>query len=138
MNAAIRTLVLSLLLAPPAVVQAAGIDTQIERLAGEARAADPAFSAFSLERGAELHQRAFAGGKPDTPACATCHGKDPRQAGQTRTGKRIDAMASSVSPARYGDSEKVEKWFKRNCQEVLGRACTAQEKGDWLAYMRSR
>jgi hypothetical protein len=35
----------------------------------------------------------------------------------------------SVTPARYTDPAKVEKWFKRNCTEVLGRVCTAQEKG---------
>jgi hypothetical protein len=29
----------------------------------------------------------------------------------------------------------VEKWFKRNCNDVVGRACTAQEKGDVLAYV---
>jgi hypothetical protein len=44
-------------------------------------------------------------------------------------------MALSVSPARYTDPAKVEKWFKRNCNEVLGRECTPQEKGDWLSFM---
>jgi hypothetical protein len=29
----------------------------------------------------------------------------------------------------------VEKWFTRTCQDVLGRACTAQEKGDFITYM---
>jgi hypothetical protein len=29
----------------------------------------------------------------------------------------------------------VEKWFKRNCSDVLGRACSAQEKGDLLAWL---
>jgi hypothetical protein len=47
-------------------------------------------------------------------------------------------MAVSVSPLRYTNTAKVEKWFKRNCNEVLGRECTAQEKGDWLAYMTSQ
>jgi len=31
----------------------------------------------------------------------------------------------------------VEKWFKRNCNDVLGRACSAQEKADFTAYMIS-
>ena len=47
-------------------------------------------------------------------------------------------MAASVSPARYADPAKVEKWFKRNCNEVLGRACTPLEKGDWLTFVSSR
>ena len=47
------------------------------------------------------------------------------------------AMVSVVA-TRYGDPAKVEKWFKRNCTEVLGRECSAREKGDWLAWMTSQ
>ena len=95
-------------------------------------------SGFSAARGQELHTRAFAAGKAETPACTSCHGKSPRSEGQTLTGKPIKAMAVSVSPTRYTDAAKVEKWFKRNCAEVLGRECTAQEKGDWLSYILSQ
>lgn len=45
---------------------------------------------------------------------------------------------SAVSPARYTDPAKVEKWFRRNCTEVLGRECTPLEKGDWLTYVISQ
>lgn len=93
---------------------------------------------FSAARGQTLHTQNFAGGKPDTPACTSCHGKDPRGAGRTPAGKAIEAVAVSVTPARYADPAKVEKWFKRNCTEVLGRECTPQEKGDWLAYVISQ
>lgn len=92
-------------------------------------------SAGAAERGKVLHSQKFAGGKPDTPSCTTCHGDDPRSAGRSRTGKAIEPMAISVTPSRYQDPAKVEKWFKRNCIEVIGRECTAQEKSDWLAYM---
>lgn len=92
-------------------------------------------SGFSAASGQTLHTRNFAGGKPDTPACTSCHGKDPRGAGRTTTGKSIDAVAVSATPTRYTDPAKVEKWFKRNCNEVLGRECTPQEKGDWLTYV---
>ncbi|MDP1527094.1 MAG: DUF1924 domain-containing protein [Rhodocyclaceae bacterium] len=90
---------------------------------------------FSAARGQTLHTQNFAGGKPDTPACTSCHGKDVRGAGRTPVGKAIEAVAVSVTPTRYTDPAKVEKWFKRNCNEVLGRECTPQEKGDWLTYM---
>ncbi len=112
-----------------------------ELLAGYATAAkkvNAAFSGFSAARGEALHRKSFAGGKPDTPACASCHAQDPRAAGRTPAGKAIEAMAVSASPARYGDPAKVEKWFKRNCNDVLGRECSAQEKGDWLSYMSSQ
>jgi hypothetical protein len=115
--------------------QAGVREDQLAQYASAAKAANPAFAGFSVERGKTLHTQTFTGGKPDTPACTSCHGKDTRGAGQTSTGKAIEAMAVSVTPTRYNDPAKVEKWFKRNCTEVLGRVCTEQEKGDWLTFM---
>ncbi len=113
-------------------------ETQLASYANAAKAAKPGFSGFSADRGKTLHMQNFAGGKPDTPACASCHGKDPHVAGKNLVGKKIDPMALSTSPSRYTDPTKVEKWFKRNCNEVLGRECSAQEKGDWLSFMISQ
>jgi hypothetical protein len=103
-----------------------------------AKAAMPDFSGFSAARGETLYRSRFAGGKAETPACTTCHADNPRQAGRTLVGKRIEPVALSASPSRYSDPAKVEKWFKRNCHEVLGRACTPLEKGDWLTFMLSQ
>lgn len=110
-------------------------EDQLARYASAAKAANPGFAGFSAERGKTLHTQNFAGGKPDTPACTSCHGKDVRGAGRTLSGKPIDPVAVSAAPSRYTDPAKVEKWFKRNCNEVLGRECSAQEKGDWLSFM---
>jgi hypothetical protein len=30
---------------------------------------------------------------------------------------------------------KVDKWFRRNCNDVLERECSAAEKADVLAYV---
>lgn len=117
---------------------AASAQDLTDRYAATAKAADPAFAGFSAARGKTFHSQSFAGGKPSTPTCTTCHGKDPRGPGRTPVGKTIEAMALSATPSRYGDPAKVGKWFRRNCGEVLGRECTAQEKGDWLAYMLSQ
>lgn len=89
---------------------------------------------FSPERGKAFFEATHTGGKPDTPSCTTCHGKDPHQSGQTRAGKVIDPMAVSANPERFTDLKTVEKWFTRNCDTVLGRSCTATEKGDFIAY----
>jgi len=110
-------------------------EDQLAKYASAAKAANPSFSGFSAERGKTLHNQSFTGGKPDTPACTSCHGKEPRTAGRTLAGKAIDPVAVSSAPSRYTDPAKVEKWFKRNCSEVLGRECNAQEKGDWLSFM---
>lgn len=115
--------------------QAGVREDQLAQYASAAKAESPGFAGFSAERGKTLHTQNFTGGKPDTPACTSCHGKDPRGTGRAPSGKAIEAMAASVTPARYTDPAKVEKWFKRNCTEVLGRVCTPQEKGDWLSFM---
>lgn len=98
-------------------------------------AADARSAGFSTTRGQMFYNQNFSGGKPETPSCTSCHGKEPRSAGRTKVGKTIDPLAISVTPSRYTDPAKVEKWFKRNCLEVLGRECTPQEKGDWLTLM---
>ena len=82
---------------------------------------------FSAARGQALHTQNFSGGKPDTPSCTTCHGKDTRGAGRTLAGKTIEPVAVSAVPTRYTDPAKLEKWFKRNCTEVLGREYPAGE-----------
>ncbi|NDP39654.1 MAG: DUF1924 domain-containing protein [Rhodoferax sp.] len=109
----------------------------LAQYASAAKAANPAFSGFSARRGQTLHTQKFTTGKPDSPSCTSCHGTNPRTAGKNATGKVIDAVAVSVTPTRYTDASKVEKWFKRNCNEVIGRDCSATEKGDWLTYVTS-
>jgi len=128
------TLLLAALLLPLGS-SAASRDELLAQYALSAKAASPAFSGFSVARGEKLHATKFASGKAETPACTSCHADSPRSAGRTPTGKAIEAVAVSVTPTRYTDPAKVEKWFKRNCHDVLGRECTPLEKGDWLSYM---
>lgn len=126
---------LALSLSNPAV--AGPRDDLLAQYATAAKAANPAFSGFSAQRGQTLHTQNFTTGKPDSPSCTSCHGVNPRAAGKNATGKVIDAVAVSATPTRYTDAAKVEKWFKRNCTEVIGRECTATEKGDWLTFVMS-
>lgn len=102
-----------------------------------AKVADASFKGASSERGHAFFMGSHAGGKPDSPSCTSCHTTDLKQAGKTRAGKAIEPMAASVSPVRYTDPAQVDKWFKRNCADVLGRECTAAEKADVLAYLFS-
>lgn len=108
----------------------------LDGYAAEAKMADPAFSGFDAKRGESFFRARHGSGKPDTPACTSCHGDNPAVSGQNaRTGKPIDPMAVAANPRRFTDSGDVEKWFGRNCKEVLGRACTAKEKGDFLVFL---
>jgi cytochrome c peroxidase len=100
-------------------------------------AAQAGVSSFSADAGRTLFLSQNTGGKAATPSCSTCHTTDPTAAGRTRVGKPIDPMAVSRSPDRFTDAAKVEKWFRRNCNSVLGRACTPEEKGNYITYMMS-
>jgi mono/diheme cytochrome c family protein len=69
-------------------------------------------------------------------SCASCHGALPTQAGRhAATGKAIAALAPAFNAERFTDGAKVEKWFRRNCNDVVGRECTAAEKADVLAWL---
>lgn len=110
-------------------------DRTIAHYATQAKAQSSGFAGFSAERGRTLFAAGHTGGKPDTPSCTSCHGASPQATGQTRAGKEIAPMALSKTPDRYGDIDKVEKWFDRNCTSVLGRPCTPVEKGDFVSFM---
>lgn len=91
---------------------------------------------FSAERGKSFWLAEHVADSGVRMNCVTCHGNDLAKPGKhNKSGKIIEPMASSVNPERYTDMEKVEKWFTRNCKQVLGRECSAQEKGDVLRYL---
>ena len=98
-------------------------------------------SNFSSSRGEKMWHTDFP--DPKNPGkqrnCGTCHTDNLKSKGKhARTGKVIDPLAPSVNSERFTDSKFIEKWFKRNCKWVLGRECSAQEKGDFLAYLRDK
>jgi cytochrome c553 len=69
-------------------------------------------------------------------SCASCHGTPPTAQGEhASTGKSIAPLAPAFNAKAFTDSAKVDKWFRRNCQDVLNRECRAAEKADVLAYL---
>ena len=128
-----RFLLTAVLLSVATVSVQAETPTDFQNLyAAQAKQENPAFAGFSAEQG----QRFYASTHGKEWSCATCHGRTPSAIGQhTATGKTIAPLAPAANAERFTRPDKVEKWFKRNCNEVLGRPCTAQEKGDLLAYL---
>ena len=118
------------------VLAGVGQDAVLAQYRTQALAADSAFAGFSAKRGKALYASSNTSGNPDTPSCSSCHTASPLNVGKTRAGKAIDPMAVSLSPNRFTDITKTEKWFGRNCKTVLGRECTAQDKGDFITYLR--
>lgn len=71
-------------------------------------------------------------------SCASCHGSVPTQPGRhASTGKPIAPLAPAFNPERFTDAAKTEKWFRRNCNDVMGRECTPAEKADVMSWLRS-
>ena len=109
---------------------------------GAAHAATPAELAagYASQAGttaaAARGEQFFTGRHGREWACASCHGTPPTQAGKhAATGKAISALAPAFNPERFTDPAKVEKWFRRNCNDVVGRECSAGEKADVLAWL---
>ncbi|CUW38244.1 conserved membrane protein of unknown function(Cytochrome c domain,167-278) [Magnetospirillum sp. XM-1] len=124
------------LLAAPAAFAADAARDAIK--AGYAKQAGAGFGGFSAERGRTLFESKNTA-SPDYASCTTCHTADPTAQGRhAKTGRAIQPVAVSANPKRFTDAAKVEERFERDCQTVLGRVCTATEKGDYIAYMESK
>jgi hypothetical protein len=102
--------------------------------AAEAAAVQTGFTPSAQRGGAFFKQRFAINDK--MPGCTSCHTDQPLNAGQHAiTGKSIKPLAVAANGERFSDPAKVEKWFGRNCKEVVGRLCSPAEKADFVAYM---
>lgn len=98
------------------------------------RRTTPTFGGFSAQRGERLFKTTHGA----EWSCASCHTDNPLVGGKhAKTGKSIAPLAPGANAARFTDPAKIEKWFKRNCNDVLARACTPVEKGDVLTWLIS-
>lgn len=90
------------------------------------------FQDFSAARGEKFFKDKHGGDWN----CASCHTTNPAAQGKhAKTDKPIDPLAPAANAERFTEMKKVQKWFKRNCNDVLDRLCTPQEQGDVLAYL---
>jgi hypothetical protein len=111
---------------------------------GLATAATPAeqLATYTAQTGipaqATKGQALFTGKHGKDWSCASCHMTNPTVQGKhASTGKVIAPLAPAFNAERFTDVAKTEKWFRRNCNDVLGRECSAAEKADVLAWLLS-
>ncbi|MEP7183230.1 MAG: DUF1924 domain-containing protein [Betaproteobacteria bacterium] len=106
----------------------------VARYAADAAKAQPGYVP-SAAAGREFFLRRFDV-SAELPGCATCHTENPAARGKHAiTGKRIAPLAPSANLDRFTDGAHVEKWFKRNCTEIVGRECTAAEKANFVSFL---
>jgi len=117
-----------MLLAGPALAGDTTAAQQLSRFSAQAGApgsADQGKSFFTTRHGGEW-------------SCSSCHGNPPVKTGQhASTGKEIAPLAPAFNAQGFTDSAKVDKWFRRNCKDVLNRECSAAEKANVLAWLTS-
>lgn len=126
---------ISLVLLVASVATAAETPRQImDAYSTEAARQVPGFTP-NAGLGEAFHTRKF-GVSERLASCAACHTASPTHPGRHAiTGKDIKPLAPAANAERFTDPAKVEKWFRRNCKEVLGRECSAGEKADLLAFL---
>ena len=128
---ALRAALLSLLLASAAWPALAADTSAAEQLARWNAAAG---ASGNVERGRIF----FASQHGKEWSCASCHQAPPTRDGKhASTGRRIAPLAPAFNPQAFTETAKVDKWFRRNCKDVLARECTPAEKSDLMAYLVS-
>ncbi len=128
----LRPLLCALLLNLPGTAGAQTPQALLETFTQQARNEDRAYTGPSAARGGAWFRQQHGGDW----SCASCHTAKPHNPGRhAATGKPIAALAPAANPRRLSDPAKVDKWFRRNCRDVLARECTAAEKSDVVAFL---
>ena len=114
----------------------APMKTYMSELSAEAKAQNPSFTGFDATRGEKLFVSKHTGKKGSEMSCTSCHTNNLKNGGQNvNTNKPILALAPSANATRLTDVAEVEKWLRRNFNDVFAREGSALEKGDVLTYI---
>ena len=112
------------------------IDEYLNSLKLEVLKTNPDFKTFDAKRGEEIFSSKHMGKKGKEVSCETCHTTNLANSGENIfTGKTIEPLSPKANPKRFTDVKEIEKWMKRNFNDVYNREGTALEKGDVTTYI---
>ena len=112
------------------------VDDYLNSLKQEVLQENPKFTGFDAKRGEEIFTSKHIGKKGKEISCTTCHTINLNNSGEnTFTGKAIEPLSPKANPKRFTDLKEIEKWMKRNFNDVYNREGTALEKGDVTTYI---
>ena len=112
------------------------IDDYLSSLKQEVLKENPKFTAFDAKRGEEIFVSKHIGKKGKEISCTTCHTSNLNNSGENIfTGKTIEPLSPKANPKRFTQLDEIEKWIKRNFNDVYNREGTALEKGDVTIYI---
>ncbi|MGE4383549.1 MAG: DUF1924 domain-containing protein [Arcobacter sp.] len=114
----------------------ATVDEYLNSLKQEVLKENPSFKGFDAKRGEEIFTSKHIGKKGKEISCTSCHGTNLQKAGENIfTGKVIEPLSPKANKERFIDVATIEKWMKRNFNDVYNREGTALEKGDVTTYI---
>lgn len=92
-------------------------------------------STLSAEEGKAFYTKKVVVDGKDL-SCSACHTDNPAQHGKHNvTGKVIQPMSPVTNPKRFADINKSEKGFTKHCKDLYSKDCSAQDKGNFIAYV---
>ena len=112
------------------------VDDYLNSLKQEVLKENPNFTSFDASRGEKIFTSTHIGKKGKEISCTSCHGIDLNKSSETFfTGKVIEPLSPKANPKRFTELKEIEKWMKRNFNDVYNREGTALEKGDVTTYI---
>ena len=112
------------------------VENYLSDLQTQIKKENPNFNGFDMKRGEEIFTSKHIGKKGKEISCISCHTNDFTKNGENIfTGKVIEPLSPKVNPKRFSDVKNIEKWLKRNFNDVYNRIGTTQEKGDVVFYI---
>lgn len=118
------------------ISSASVVDEYLNTLTKEAKIKNPSFSGFDLKKGEEIFTSKHIGKKGKEVSCVSCHGRDLSKTGKNFfTAKEIEPLSPTANSQRFSEVKTIEKWLRRNFNDVYNREGTAQEKGDVITYI---
>ncbi len=102
--------------------------------AAHVKSVDPAYK-LTADAGRAFYTKKYTR-KGKEESCSSCHTDNPANKGKhSETGKPIQPLSPAVNGKRFADLQKVESKFKKHCNDIIGRDCSPQEKGDYITYL---
>lgn len=112
------------------------IDEYLNSLKKEELKQNPAFKNFDFKRGEKIFTSKHIGKKGKEISCVSCHTTSLTNSGENFfTGKKIKPLSPKANPKRFTKVKTIEKWLKRNFNDVYKREGTNLEKGDVVTYI---
>ena len=112
------------------------VDDYLSSLKQEVLQENPKFTSFDTKRGEEIFTSKHIGKKGKEIACTSCHGIDLNKSSENFfTGKVTEPLSPKANSKRFTDVNEIEKWMKRNFNDVYDREGKKKKKGDVTTYI---